>query len=449
MEGRLLFKNCALVRTDGRVREGMAVLVEEGRVTRVVPDAAMPVLPGDWAVACRGRLLSPGLVDCHAHLVAGQLQPLTAALLAQPPSQQRQLVQRLETELTPGEVEALTAHALSRALSRGITLSVEHLHAPRSVGPCLEAQARTARQLGARVVLSHATDSLGGEAHALAQLEANAAFCVQVHGEPLVRGALGFDASCTAGDALLERAGRLREQLEAATVFHLAESEEDLAQTFAAHGQRVVHRLEAFGLLGPGGVAAGARALDRSECALLSARRTLLALSPAQARLGEPVGGAGLDTLVAHQVLLGLGSSGTGSLQDELEAALAEALVFTRAQRLLDPDELLSHLLVGGPAELCSLLFGAPSGSVEEGSLADLVLYDWVPQKRPDGTLGPLLARELVRARVAWTVVEGRVAVREGQLLGQDALELAREAARALESLWARVPLSAVGGPLP
>ncbi|CAM4313043.1 hypothetical protein COEX109129_17915 [Corallococcus exiguus] len=53
MEGRLLLTNCAVFRAGGCVRHGMAVAVEEGIIRRV----------------------DPGLVDCHWHMVNGQLLP--------------------------------------------------------------------------------------------------------------------------------------------------------------------------------------------------------------------------------------------------------------------------------------------------------------------------------------------------------------------------------------
>jgi hypothetical protein len=46
---------------------------------------------------------------------------------------------------------------------------------------------------------------------------------------------------------------------------------------------------------------------------------------------------------------------------------------------------------------------------------------------------------------VAWNIVDGRVTVREGQLLGVDEVLLAREASRVLSDVWtrARVPEAA------
>lgn len=441
MEGRLLFKDCTLLATDGRVRGGMAVLVEGATIRGVAEDGVLPALPGDWVVPCRGRVLGPGWVDCHTHLVGGQLVPRSAALLLRGPRALAALQRTLEAGLSVGEVEALTAYALARGLEEGVTSHVDHLHAPAAVRAGLEAQARVARTLGARAVLSHACQ--GPQAHA--QLEASAAVAASLKEDPLVRGALGFQSSSDADDALLRRLGRLREELGLGAVLHLAETEEDLTSTFARHGRRVVPRLEQFGLLGPGVVAAGARAVDRAECERLARSRTLVALSPAEGRLLEPTGGARLETLVAHQTLLGLGTYGAGSLRDELEAALAEALVAARAGRLLDPDEVLASLLVSGPAELTSMLHGLTTGGVRVGAVADLVLFDWVPARLPDGSAGGLPAREQLRRRAAWTVVGGRVVVREGRLLGQDTAALAREAARALSSVWTRVPVRAPG----
>jgi hypothetical protein len=43
---------------------------------------------------------------------------------------------------------------------------------------------------------------------------------------------------------------------------------------------------------------------------------------------------------------------------------------------------------------------------------------------------------------VAWTLVNGRVTVREGQLLGADYVELAQAAADALARVWGRARLN-------
>ena len=145
-----------------------------------------------------------------------------------------------------------------------------------------------------------------------------------------------------------------------------------------------------------------------------------------------------------NQNLVGLGSGGTGSLWEELAASYTGVMAMARAGRMLDPDNLMASFLVGGPAELCTMIFGAPSGSVEPGSLADLVVYDFIPA-RETGNFTPHLLMQLSQMSVGWTIVNGRVTVREGQLLGANYLELARESAAALESAWKRAGVTGGG----
>ncbi|HEY8210886.1 MAG TPA: amidohydrolase family protein [Myxococcaceae bacterium] len=437
MEGRLLLKNCAIFSPDGRVRDRMAVVIDGGKIAAVEPDASIPVRPGDWSASCEGRLVTPGLIDCHTHLVNAQLRPQSGEMLLRAARDRHALQRHLDAQLTAADVEVLTAFAIGKALRAGVTMAVEHLHCPNEPGPALEAQARVAERMGIRLSNSHATNSLGGEEAATRGFEANAAYAKAMKGHPLVRPALGFHASFSSEDSLLRRIGQAREELGVGVTFHLAESQDDLTFTFSRHSQRIVPRLEAFGLLGPGAVAAHARAVDRSESGRLSRSRTLIALGPRFNLVAEPVGG-GFEAVIAHQNLLGLGTSGVGLLWGELICAFTGIIQIARAGRLLDPDGFMSQLLFGGPSELCSLLYGAPSGIVEAGALADLVVYDHVPAQEDAGGLAPHLLMQLGSVRPAWVIANGRVVVREGQLLGHDYMELARAAARTLESLWKR-----------
>ena len=437
MEGRLLLKNCAVFRADGRYRTGMAIVVEEGKIARVARDEEVLVLPGDWAVACRGRLVAPGLMDCHAHLVTGQLVPLAGEFLLRNPHARFELRRRIESQLTATEVEVLTAFAIARALRSGTTLLVEHLHCPADVAGGLAAQGRVAARLGARFVNSHATTSWFGQASGSQQLEENAAIAERQKSDPLVRCALGFHASSSCDDDLLKRLGRLRGELHVGVHGHVAETEEDFAISYSAHSQRIVPRLESFGLLGPGCIAAHARAIDRSEAERLAKTRTAIAISPFAGSLTER-SGVVLETLLGDQCLITLGTSGTVSLWDELFAAFGAAVRLSRIGRLLDPDGLMAHLLFSTPSELCSLIFEQPSGNVEQGNLADLVIYDHVPSTEGSSGLAPHLLLQLGRAPVAWTIVAGRVVIREGRSLSHDYLELSAEADRVLSKLWNR-----------
>jgi len=445
MEGRLVLKDCSLYRADGRVRSGMAVVVEGVTISRIAPDAEVPVLPGDWEVRCGSRLVAPGLVDCHTRLVGGQLSPWRGDHLLKSAPSRFEAERRFDAAATVAELESLTAFALARGLREGVSMFVEHLHAPRLVEEALAAQARVAERLGARLVNSHASCSEGSPVPGPAQVEANARYVESRKGHGLVRGALGVYASFCADDDLLRRTGRAKELLGTGAHFRLAESDDDLAMTWARHGTRVVTRFDAFGLLGGATVAAHARAIDRAEAARLAKTRTLVALGPRNAQTMEGGSVLGMEAVLINQNLAGLGTDGTCSFWDEVSAGFAAVMALSRAGRMLDPDNLLSAFVVGGAAELCTMIFGLPSGTVEAGALADLVVYDLVPPHELQGG-APHLLLQLGQSPVAWTIVNGRVVVREGQLVGADYAGLAREAAKALEAIWGRAQTAGDGG---
>lgn len=395
MDGRLLFKDVSLLEGE-RLVPGRAVVVEGAAVSRVGADEATPSLPGDWTVDGRGRLLLPGRVDAHARL-AGASPGRT---------------------WSTAEVEVLAAASLARALRSGVTCVVEHLDSVDRPGEALAAEALTAERLGVRLLASHAT---GGERWE-APLEENLDFARAWSSHVLVRGAVGMSRVADASDALLERVAGALGATGAPLHLGLAETDEDLVLTHQRYGLRTVERLQRHGLLGPSTIAAHARCIDSHEARLLAEREVLVAWCPLRDLLGE---GHGFEALWIPEHRVALGTSGTGSLPQQWDAARAMARRATRLGRLW-PEELLAELLLDGASALLTRLFGAPAGRIVQGALADLVLLDFVPAA---DSWTVELAADASRAPAAWTVVGGRVAVRDGQLLGADGLLLEREAA--------------------
>jgi cytosine/adenosine deaminase-related metal-dependent hydrolase len=85
------------------------------------------------------------------------------------------------------------------------------------------------------------------------------------------------------------------------------------------------------------------------------------------------------------------------------------------------------EVLGDGPARFLERIFRRPAGRIIPGAMADLVLVDLFPDR--EDPIEVLAAS--MRAPVSWTVVNGRVVVREGQLLGSELLPLMADAAAA------------------
>jgi 5-methylthioadenosine/S-adenosylhomocysteine deaminase len=236
---------------------------------------------------------------------------------------------------------------------------------------------------------------------------------------------------------MLERVVQRTTELGVGVHFHLCEADDDFALTRGSSGLTVVERLDRAGLLKPSNVAAFARRLARDEVQALARSGIAVSLAPLAGAI-EGERDETLEWMLAHGAQVALGSAGLGTLWEQLPLAFASCAREARGRRLLEPDAAVAELVWGAPAELCSRAFGAPSGAVEPGALADLAVCDTVPAVEDEQSQGLHLMMQVAAAPVAWTLVNGKVVVREGQLIGADALELAREAARVQAAIWRR-----------
>lgn len=172
-----LFRNLRLVGmadpTDTAPAAGLAILSQAGRIAWVGPEAGLP--PAARAaedVDLGGRLVTPGLIDCHTHLVHGGDRAKEFELRLQGASYEEiaraggGIVSTVAATRAAGE-DGLAAAALPR-LDRLIAEGVTTLEVKSGYGLDLEselAQLRAARRLSAERKVTVSTTFLG--AHAL------------------------------------------------------------------------------------------------------------------------------------------------------------------------------------------------------------------------------------------------------------------------------------------
>ena len=99
-----LFQGGLVFDGKGGIREGVAVLVEDGRITRVASSGEFDGFSGNLVDTGGGTLL-PGLTDCHVHLCfQGTADPVTTL-----------------SKLAPGQIALKALQNAQHTLRRGIT----------------------------------------------------------------------------------------------------------------------------------------------------------------------------------------------------------------------------------------------------------------------------------------------------------------------------------------
>ena len=160
-----------LARPDALI-DNAVVAAKDGRIVYAGPADMAPALAADQTVDCGGRLVTPGLIDCHTHLVyggsrAGEFEARLAGADYEAIARAGGGIvstMRATRAATEAELVEASAPRLAEMIAQGVT-TVEIKSGYGLEMGAERAMLRAARALGDRLGVSVATTFLG--AHAL------------------------------------------------------------------------------------------------------------------------------------------------------------------------------------------------------------------------------------------------------------------------------------------
>ena len=460
-EQRLVFRRVALWARPGERGSLYSVAVEGDRITAIDVEE-LPRRPGDWQIDGAGRLLLPGFVDGHTHLHRRLARGLTAGPVFPRgyPQLEEPLRSRYERALTHEDLRASARLAAAEAALAGTTTVFDLLRVPGCAEGSLSVVAEALRAVGLRGALAYGASDRDGavsvgiqecvrfcEEARRANLEESAASASETPRRPLVIGMAGLSHPDSLGSATLDA---LQDLVSLHGLhFHSLETEAELALGYQLYGRRTVERMADFGLLGPRTVAAHNNQINRSETRQLADASAICAFTARAAMLSEERPPR-LEAALEAGVQTVLGTDGLGvPLKGEWPWVLALWRRNARPEaqhgyhaldRLwLGAQRLQARVFSGG---LSAGTGGTPgaAGRLAVGDPGDLILVDHRPGVPFIAeSLPAQVALSLSDARVAWTVVRGRVIVREGELLTLDVREAEAQARERAEGLWKRL----------
>jgi 8-oxoguanine deaminase len=448
---RTVIEGCAIATVDAAGTEHVDghIVIEDGRIAAV---GAGPAPQGDaQRIDGRGRLATPGLVNCHHHLYQWATRGL---------AQQATLFEWL-TELYPtwvrldGEIESAAARAGLGALAvSGCTTSTDHHYVfPAGAGDLLEVEVDAARAIGLRFHPCRGSMDLGRSDGGLPPdevvedrdviLAASEAAIDRFHDpapDSMLRIALAPCSPFSVTRELMADSAELARQRGVRLHTHLAETLDEEEFCLELFGLRPVEYLEEVGWLGDDVWLAHCVHLNDEEVGRFGETGTGVAHCPtSNARLGAGI--APVVALTRAGAPVGLGVDGAASNEGGvLSAELHQALLVARlaaGPAAMTAREALVHGTIEGARCLGR---EAELGSLEPGKLADVALWR-IDDLGHAGIEDPVAALVLgATPRVDTLLVGGRAVVRSGELRTADEDALARDlaaASRALSSLEA------------
>jgi 8-oxoguanine deaminase len=438
----LLIRNAQCIATlDDKQRElvNASVLIRNNLVEAIGPADEMPVVADD-VIDARGHLVTPGLINTHHHMY----QSLTRAL---PTVQNAELFGWLRglypiwAGLTPEMVRVSTQVAMAELLMSGCTTSSDHLYIYPN-GIRLDDSIAAAQDIGMRFVATRGSMSVGQSQGGLPpdRVVENEdtilkdtqrlieAYHDAKHGA-MVNVAVAPCSPFSVSRDLMRESALLARSFKGQNVrlhTHLAENDHDLAYSREKFNCTPAQYAQDLGWLGSDVWHAHCVKLDDEGISLYAATRTGVAHCPcSNMRLASGI--APIRKMLDAGVPVGLGVDGSASNDAaHMVNEARQALLLARVGRSLDqfgcdhgPAEMTARdvlrMATRGGAEV---LGRQDIGHIAPGMCADLALFDLRTLGFAGGAVHDPIGSLMLcaSAQAAYTVVNGKVVVRDGQL---------------------------------
>ncbi|WP_418282934.1 amidohydrolase [Halorubrum sp. DTA98] len=415
---------------DGSVSEADVLVDREtGTIDDVGPDLdadASETLDAD------GSLVMPGLVNSHTHVSMTLLRgyaddkPLDAWL--------REDIWPTEAELTPDDIEAGAALGALEMIRSGTTAFADMYFAMDRVADVVD-------RAGMRARLGHGVVTVGkDDADALADVEESIEVASELDGaaDGRIHTAFMPHSLTTVGEEYLREGIELAAERGVPVHLHANETADEVDPIVDERGVRPIEYAAEIGALDGENFFAHGVHVDGGEIELLAESGTSIVHCPAS-NMKLASGMAPVQRLREAGVTVALGTDGAASnndldLFDEMrDAAMVGKLAAADASAV--PAEAVVEMATAAGADA----LGLPGGRIAEGAAADLAIVDLdAPHLTPLHDVVSHLAYAVRGSDVRHTVCDGRVLMRDREVLTLDADAVTERAAAAARDLIAR-----------
>lgn len=440
----LVIKNATVVtgESPNKLHEDYALFVEDGVIREIGPSSEIAARHSDAeSLDARGQLAMPGSICAHTHFYGAYSRGLSMPGPA--PKNFPEILQRLwwplDKALDEPSVRYSAQVCLIDAIKHGTTTLIDHHASPNFVDGSLDVIADAVEDAGLRAVLCYEVTDRDGKTKALAGINENVRFLKAAQDRRMVGATFGLHASMTLSEETLEACVAAASDSGSGFHIHVAEHEADEDDSLEKYGERIVHRLDRLGILGPKTIVAHAVHVDESERALLKQSDTWVSHQP-RSNMNNAVGAAALDTMSNEGIRLVLGNDGfSNNMWADWKAAYLLQKVANRDPRL-GQGGLIAEMALHNNARLAEVFFpGQTLGQLVPGAAADIILVDYDPFTPLTGDNFPWhVIFGFESSMVTTTIAGGRVLMRDRDLLTVDEDRIVHEARGYAPRVWQR-----------
>ncbi|GAB4534858.1 MAG: amidohydrolase [Anaerolineae bacterium] len=431
----LLIRNAHVlhVSPDGQVRvlHNHDVAIEGNRFGPVEPGGNIDPGRARQIIQADGMLAMPGLINTHAHVPMVIFRGLAEDVSLE--KWFNEYMWPLESNLQEEDVYWGMLLGLAEMIEAGITSVADHYF-------YMDQAARAVEEAGTRAALGWAVFGNQGQA----MLERTVEFVERWAGAAggRITTWLAPHAPYTCDDDFLRAAATRARDLDAGIHIHVAETAGQTQASLARRGITPIRVLEETGVLERPTILAHAVGATPADIELLASRPAGVAHAP-KTYLKLAMGTAPVVAFREAGVPVGLATDGavSNNTLDVWESMRLMAMTQKQAQGAPEamPIPEVLHIATRGSAQVIGL--AGQIGAIEPGYLADLILVDMRgPHLQPLHSITASLVYAVRASDVQTVIVDGRVIMRDRQLLTLDKAEIIEQVNQSMQRLARRVP---------
>ncbi|MBP8639624.1 MAG: putative aminohydrolase SsnA [Oscillospiraceae bacterium] len=419
--------------SDGAVVLDGSTIFELGSTTemkRKYPEAEF--------IDAKGGIIMPAFINTHEHIYSAMARGLS--INGYNPKGFLDILDgmwwTLDRNLTLAQTRQSARATYIECIKNGVTTVFDHHASFGEITGSLYAIEDAAKEMGVRSCLCYEVSDRAGQEKTRLAVNENESFIKHALTDKsdMIAGMMGLHASFTLSNETLELCAANKPQ-EVGYHIHVAEGIEDLHHCLKNYGKRILDRLMDFGILGAKTITAHCIYVNGHEMELLKETDTMVVHNP-ESNMGNACGCPPTMEIVKRGILTGLGTD--GYTHDMIESYKVANILHKHS--LCDATVAwgeVPQMLFDGNAKIAGRYFKNELGVLKQGAAADVIVMDYIPYTPfDDSNCNGHILFGMNGRNVVTTVCNGRVLMKDRQLVGIDEEKVMAEIHEESAKLW-------------
>lgn len=424
-----------LIQSADEVREDHGLVIEDGVIVDVVPNAALAGMEVEDARDC---MVCPSFVNTHMHMYGvlshGKSKPASLNELSLKPYLEAYWWPEVEDRIDQERAEITAAYACADMIRSGTTCFSDILEAPYAGRGVLAREARVVEGAGMKAILSLEASQRVSEENGLEALEENRSFLLSQRAKgSQVRGMMCTHTTFSCSPQFLRLARQMAREADSKLQLHLSEGADESAYCHGQYGKSPAAFYTDLGFWDEDVLATQCVVMDPVEISLLARHGVSVSHQPiSNAGCGHGIAPV-VEMLQAH-IKMGLGSDGN---DNNMFSIMNTAGYLQRASHLLRSVLPASQLFDMATRQGAEILGFSQVGTLHPGKQADFLAIraDLPTPVTPQNAVGQLVSFRGA-GDIALVVAGGQPLCRDGQLLTMDEKRVRAALLEAAAEFW-------------